>query len=160
MRALGVDFGDSRTGVAMSDPMGWTAQGLLVVKGGMGRAAARIAEIVRQHGVRTIVVGYPINMDGTPGHRAERTDSFINALYNEMGKGPIDIDIVKWDERLTSVEAARILKTTGARPTSRGMREKGSLDMMAAAIILQSYLDSKINDNGSQQEGEPYERRQ
>ena len=159
----------------------------------MGKTAARIAEIALQNGARTIVVGYPINMDGSAGPRAERTDNFINTLRVALcggdggdsggdapgsgsgsGSGSGAINIIKWDERLSSVEAARILKATDAKPApgrasprraaprraaSHKPQEKGRLDVMAAAIILQSYLDSKINNGGSRPEGDPNERR-
>jgi len=140
MRILGIDFGDNRTGIAVSDPMGWTAQGLEAVSGGMDAAAAHIIKLARQYEAGKIVVGYPINMDGTKGFRAERTDIFIEALRAGVGDG--GAEIIKWDERLTSAEAARVLRSSGARPTSRAVREKGSLDILSAAILLQSYLDS------------------
>ena len=147
MRILGIDFGDSRTGIAISDPLGWTAQGLETARGGMTAAAERIAQLTRYYGVKTIVVGYPLNMDGSAGFRAERTDCFISVLINQIGKETVEI--LKWDERLTSAEAARVLRATGAKPGSRPMREKGKIDVVAAAILLQSYLDSiKLNDGG------------
>ena len=147
MRILGIDFGDSRTGVAVSDPLGWTAQGLETIKGGMDETAAQIVNLIRQYEAEAIVVGYPLNMDGTAGFRAERTDIFIESIRNQVGDGKIEI--VKWDERLSSAEAARVLKTSGGRPTSRSVREKGRLDILSAAIILQSYLDSKSNSNSN-----------
>ena len=139
MRILGIDFGDSRTGIAVSDPLGWTAQGLETFKGGMGEAAMHIAGLARQYEAKAVVVGYPLNMDGSKGPRAERTDSFIEALGGNIGDG--SIELVKWDERLTSAEAARALKASGGRPTSRATRESGKLDALAATILLQSYLD-------------------
>jgi putative Holliday junction resolvase len=145
MRVLGVDFGESRTGVAVSDPMGWTAQGLEAVSGGMNETVKRIARLARQYEAKTIIVGYPLNMNGTAGFRAERTDMFISALTNKIGAE--NAEIVKWDERLSSAEAARVLKQTGARPTSRREREKGRLDIVSAAIMLQSYMDSGANIN-------------
>ena len=181
MRILGIDFGDNRTGIAISDPLGWTAQGLEVFKGGISAAASRIARLAKQHGADAIIVGYPLNMDGSAGFRAERTDRFIALLKeqisNESGRAGGGIGgkagedggdgvsdsgdgagdtaaIIKWDERLSSAEAARALKTTGIKPTSRGTREKGKLDIVAATIILQSYLDSIKRTDGSITEGE------
>ena len=147
MRVLGVDYGDRRTGVAVSDPLGWTAQGLEVVNGGTDVSAERIAVLARQYSVRTIVVGYPINMDGTVGFRAERTDLFVANLEERLkgasgGDGADNVKIIKWDERLTSVEAAKILRTSGTRTTSRSVREAGKIDILSASILLQSYLDS------------------
>jgi len=141
MRILGIDFGDSRTGIAVSDPLGWTAQGLEVFNGSMDKAAGHIARLARQYEASAIVVGYPVNMDGSKGFRAERTDEFIEILKEHIDDGIADI--VKWDERLTSAQAARVLKASGVRPTARGVREKGKLDILSAAILLQSYLDSR-----------------
>jgi len=143
MRILGIDFGDNRTGIAISDPLGWTAQGLEVVSGGMNKAVARIAGLIQDNSIKTIVVGYPLNMDGTAGFRAERTDVFISKLKKRVGDD--NASFVKWDERLTSLEAANVLKSTGARPTARDVREKGKLDILAAIILLQSYLDREYN---------------
>jgi len=143
-RVLGIDFGDKRTGIAISDPMGWTAQGLEVATGGMQLAAAQIVRLTQQYEIETIVVGYPINMDGTKGFRAERADGFIAELARQLGGG--GAEIVRWDERLTSVEAARVIRESGGRPTSRKVREKGSLDIVSATILLQSYLDSRRQD--------------
>jgi len=146
VRILGIDFGDSRTGVAVSDPLGWTAQGLETVKGGMNATAERVAQLAEQYGAEAIVVGYPYNMDGTAGFRAERTDMFIAALdgallrKTEVGRA---VGIVKWDERLTSAEAAKTLRATGVKHTSRRGREEGKLDILSAVILLQSYLDRR-----------------
>ena len=144
MRILGIDFGDSRTGAALSDPLGWTAQGLEVIRGGMDDTAARVASVASEYKVGAIVVGYPLNMNGSAGFRAERTDKFIGALRREIdGSGGANsaVEIIKWDERLTSAEAAKVLKASGKRPTSRSVRETGKLDILSASILLQSYLD-------------------
>ena len=143
MRILGIDYGDSRTGVAVSDPLGWTAQGLETIKGGKDIAVGRVAELARQYEAGTIVVGYPVNMDGTVGFRAGHTDKFIEALKLQIGDGAAEI--VKWDERLTSVQAAKVLAASGERPTSRAVREKGRLDVVSASILLQGYLDNIRN---------------
>jgi putative Holliday junction resolvase len=157
MRVLGIDYGDKRTGIAISDPMGWTAQGLEAVIGGMAKAAERVSQLAKQYDVKTLVVGYPINMDGSTGFRAVRTDEFISALKKRLNDG--DINFIKWDERLTSTEASRKLKAAGVKPTARGVREKGKIDILSAAILLQSYLDSGLTHNGNQPGGELYERR-
>jgi len=158
VRTLGVDFGDSRTGVAVSDPMGWTARGAEVVRGGINRAAEGVARLAAQYGTGVIVVGYPLNMNGTAGARAERTDTFIRKLSaiieNTAAEGAAPVKIVRWDERLTSVEASKILKETGFKPASRGEREKGGVDLLSAEIILQSYLDR----SAIKPEGETHER--
>ena len=144
MRVIGIDYGEKRTGIAVSDPFGWTAQGLEVVTGDANKAAARIAELIKQYESDTVVVGYPLNMNGSEGFMAGRTNEFITELQNKTGGE--NIKIIKWDERLSSAEAARAIKETGGRPTSRKTREKGDLDVRSAAIILQSYLDRIRND--------------
>ena len=156
MRILGIDFGGNRTGIAISDPMGWMAQGLEVVSGGMKAAAARITQIVSQYGAKKVVVGYPINMDGTSGFMAERADDFIAILKDHLGDGTVEI--IRWDERLTSVEASRMMRASGEKPSSRATREKGRLDIVAAAILLQSYLDSMKRTDDGFSEGEQRER--
>lgn len=144
MRTLGVDFGDKRTGVAVSDPLGWTAQGLEVVTGDVNKTAVRICELASQYEADTIVVGYPLNMNGSEGSRAGKTDVFIAALKKRVGAETVNI--VKWDERLTSAAAARTIRESGGRPTSRKEREKGRLDILSAALILQSYMDRRRID--------------
>ena len=144
MRICGIDYGENRTGIAVSDPLGWTAQGLETVSGGMGKAISRIANLIQEMGITTIVVGYPLNMNGTAGYRAERTDTFIEALRERISDDRIEI--VRLDERLTSREAAQALAATGVRPTSRDVREKGKIDILAATFLLQSYLDRVNKD--------------
>ncbi|MDR3120182.1 MAG: Holliday junction resolvase RuvX [Clostridiales bacterium] len=152
MRILGVDYGDRRTGIAMSDPLGWTAQGLEAVVGDMCTAVDRVAELAALHQAQAVVVGYPLNMNGTAGARAERTDAFIAALKGRINGaeppadtegGPAAAAVIRWDERLTSVSAGRALREAGIHPTSRKEREKGRLDILSAVILLQSYLDSR-----------------
>ena len=146
MRILGIDFGERRTGIAVSDPMGWTAQGLETAVGRMDAAVARIARLTHEYGAEAVVVGYPLNMNGTAGFRAERTEEFIKALGEQIADK--NVAIIKWDERLTSAEAARKLKEAGIRPGARSTREKGKLDVLSAAILLQSYLDSRRGAEG------------
>jgi putative Holliday junction resolvase len=138
MRILGIDFGDSRIGVAVSDPMGWTAQGLETVKSkdGIRKALARIVEIINQYGVTDIVIGYPLNMNGTKGPRSERTEEFIKKLL-EFG----EFNIIKWDERLTTVSAHRAMNELGVKASNK----KNIVDTMSAVFILQGYLDRQAN---------------
>ena len=133
-RILGIDYGDSRIGVAVSDPMGWTAQGLETVKSkeSMRNALARIEEIIKQYGIKDIVVGYPLNMNGTAGPRTERTEAFIAKL---MALG--EFNIIKWDERLTTVSAHRTMNELGVKASNK----KNIVDTMSAVLILQGYLD-------------------
>ncbi len=138
MRILGIDFGESRIGIAISDPMGWTAQGLETVKSkeSIKKAMARIMEIINQYQVKEIVVGYPLNMNGTKGPRTERTEDFIQKL-SEMG----DFSIIKWDERLTTVSAHRTMNELGVKASNK----KNIVDTMSAVFILQGYLDRQAN---------------
>ncbi len=135
MRILGIDYGDSRTGIAISDPMGWTAQGLETIVGkGKKKIVARIIEIIEQYDVDKIVIGLPKNMNGTVGERGELTFAFIEKL-----KKKTDIEIIQWDERLTTVAAHRTLNETNVR----GKKRKAIVDTVAATYILQGYLDSR-----------------
>jgi putative holliday junction resolvase len=140
MRILGIDYGDSRIGVAVSDPMGWTAQGLETVKckDSLKKALARIMEIIAQYEVKAIVVGYPLNMNGTKGPRTERTEEFIKKLLT-FG----EFNIIKWDERLTTVSAHRAMNELGIKASNK----KNIVDTMSAVFILQGYLDSKAARN-------------
>ncbi len=134
MRVLGIDYGDARIGVAVSDPMGWTAQGLETVKckDGLRKAIERLMEIIKQYEIKDIVIGYPLNMNGTAGPRTERTEAFIKKLL-ELG----DFNIVKWDERLTTVSAHRAMNELGVKASNK----KNIVDTMSAVFILQGYLD-------------------
>ncbi|NLU32551.1 MAG: Holliday junction resolvase RuvX [Clostridiaceae bacterium] len=136
MRILCIDYGDARIGVAVSDPMRWTAQMLETIrwKDDIGKALDRICQLVRQYGCRLVLVGLPRNMDGSMGFREEKTREFMDLLRERLP----DIEIKPWDERLTTVMAQRAMRDMGI--SSR--KQKGRIDQMAAAFILQSYLDS------------------
>lgn len=135
MRRLGLDYGDRRIGVAMSDELGWTAQGLEVIRRTNAEAdLARIADLVREHGVKEVVVGLPKNMDGSIGPRGEICMAFAERL-----RGKLDVPVVLWDERLSTVSAERTLIEADVSRKKR----KQVVDKMAAAIILQHYLESK-----------------
>lgn len=135
MRILGIDFGDSRIGVAISDPLGWTAQGIdtITYKGDIASPIKDIHELVKKYEVSKIIVGFPINMNGTIGERGRKTQKFIEMLSSVVG-----VEIVKWDERLTTVSSHRVIKESGRKPS----RNKELVDKIAAVYILQSYLDS------------------
>ncbi len=134
MRILGIDYGDARIGVAVSDPMGWTAQGLETVKckDSLKKALVRIIEIISQYNITDIVIGYPLNMNGTKGPRTERTEEFIKKLL-ELG----EFNIIKWDERLTTVSAHKTMNELGIKASNK----KNIVDTMSAVFILQGYLD-------------------
>ncbi|AZS16943.1 Holliday junction resolvase RuvX [Paenibacillus motobuensis] len=135
MKILGLDYGDARIGVAISDELGWTAQGLEVIERRKeGAELKRIAELVSQHEVEEVVVGLPKNMNGTIGPRGEICKAFAEQLH-EMLQVPVHL----WDERLTTVSAHRTLIEADVSRKKR----KGVVDKMAASLILQNYLDSK-----------------
>jgi putative Holliday junction resolvase len=135
MKILGLDYGDARIGVAISDELGWTAQGLEVIeRRKAGAELKRIAELVSQHEVEEVVVGLPKNMNGTIGPRGEICKDFADQLH-EMLQVPVHL----WDERLTTVSAHRTLIEADVSRKKR----KGVVDKMAASLILQNYLDSK-----------------
>lgn len=135
MRILGIDYGDSRIGLAVSDPFGWTAQGITTVnlKNGFKAALEEILKVVEEYKVEKIVVGMPKNMNGTIGPRGEKTEEFIKTLVEKTG-----LSIVKWDERLTTVAANRTMHELGTKTS----KKKGLVDKIAAVYILQGYLDS------------------
>lgn len=138
MRLMGLDVGSRTVGVAMSDPFGWTAQGLEIIqinedKGEFG--IARVRELVTQYEVTGFVVGLPKNMNNSLGPRAEKSQEYGERLATEFGL-PVDYT----DERLTTVEASRMLIEEA--DASR-KRQKQVIDKLAAQMILQNYLDAK-----------------
>lgn len=138
MRILGLDFGQKTIGVAVSDPFGWTAQGVEIIRRreeeNLKKSIERIKTICNEYGVELIVLGYPKNMNNTIGERAEKTQSFKKRIEKELG-----IEVELWDERLSTVAAERGLLEADL---SRAKR-KQVIDKMAAVFILQGYLDSK-----------------
>ena len=134
MRILSVDYGDSRTGYAISDPLGFGANTLPACKEkGMVKVADHTAALVKEHQAELIVLGYPKNMNGTIGPRGEKTKAFA-----EMLKERVSVEIKLWDERLTTVSAHLLMNETNVR----GKKRKESVDSISAAYLLQSYLDS------------------
>ncbi len=135
MRVLGIDYGDARIGIAVSDPLGWTAQGLdtIMHEGSLKKAAAEIGKLIKSYGITKIVIGLPRNMNGTYGPRAEKTISFADSL-----KEMFDIELVFWDERLSTVAANRTMLETGVKQKNK----RKTVDRLAAVHILQGHLDS------------------
>ncbi len=131
MRLMGLDVGDSRVGIALSDPLGATAQPLKTVDRDDGTVAS-LAELVKELGVERIVVGLPLLMDGSEGRQAESVRMFVERLA-----GTVDVPVTLVDERLTTREAEAVLSEGGAR---RGER-RGASDRVAAALILRAYMD-------------------
>lgn len=140
MRYLGVDYGDTRTGLALSDLSGTLASGIGQVScGGMRRTAEHVASVVMKEGVGAIVVGYPKNMDGSEGPRCKVVCAFCELLIEELAKLYPDSqpDIILFDERLSTAAAHQILNFTD----TRGKKRKNVIDTLSAQIILQDYLD-------------------
>ena len=139
-RTLGIDYGEKRVGAAISDALGITAQPLELIKNaGRDAVIARINEIVDEYGVTAVVVGMPLNMDGTMGPKAREALEFRNVLAAALD----DVPVLTYDERLTTVEAARRLSETGQSRKKRGEK----VDVVAAQILRQSYLESRKNRN-------------
>jgi putative holliday junction resolvase len=135
-RILGLDVGDKRIGVALSDPLGITAGGLETVQRvNMEQDVNRIAQIAQRHEVIQIIVGLPLNMDGSSGGQAEKAKSFGRKLARVTG-----INVVYEDERLTTISAIRTLSIQGVKTGHR----KDLVDRQAAAIILQKFLDRNV----------------
>lgn len=136
MRILGLDFGSKTVGVAVSDELLLTAQGLEIVRrqspNKLRQTLARIQEIVTEYQVERIVLGFPKNMNNTEGERCEKTKEFKEMLERRTG-----LEVVLWDERLTTVSADKYMMETGIRRENR----KQYVDEIAAVFILQGYLD-------------------
>lgn len=133
MRIMALDYGDARTGVAISDLLGITAQGLESIdSNNKFKLMNRIAEIIKEYAVEKIVIGYPLNMNATVGPRAQKTDNFIKEL-----EARFHLEIIKIDERLTTVASHRTMTELGVKKE----KKKQIVDTMSATYILQMYLD-------------------
>lgn len=137
MRMMGLDVGTKTVGIAISDALGWTAQGIETIKidestGQFGMK--RIQELVKEYDVSGFVVGFPKNMNNTVGPRGEASQNFADLLTETFG-----LPVVLWDERLTTMAAERVLIDADVSRKKR----KTVIDKMAAIMILQGYLDSK-----------------
>ncbi len=136
MRILGLDFGTHTVGVAVSDELGITAQGVEIIRrkspDKLRQTLARIEALASSYGVSKIVLGYPKNMNNTEGERCEKTKEFQAMLERRM-----DLSVELWDERLTTVAADHVMQISGIRREKR----KEYVDEIAAMMILQGYLD-------------------
>lgn len=134
MRILSIDYGDSRVGVAISDPLGITAQGLETIsRNGSDKAVlSRLEEIINEYGVTTIVIGLPVNMNGTKSERVEVTEQFIHKLKCKFSK----INIERIDERLTTVEAHKTMNFLNVNK----YKKRDIVDTISAVYILETYL--------------------
>lgn len=136
-RILGIDYGASRTGVAITDELEITAQGLETItsNGNDKILLKRLEEIINEYNVSQIVIGNPINMDGSISKRSEETDIFIHKLHSRFNQIPI----IKVDERLTTVESYRTMNFLNIK----GKKQKEIVDTIAAVFILENYINRK-----------------
>ena len=136
MRILGLDYGSKTVGVAVSDPLGLTAQGVEIIRrkseNKLRQTLARLEALIAEYQVELLVLGYPKHMNNDIGDRAVKSLEFQEILKRRTG-----LDVVMWDERLTTVEAHRTMSEIGIR----GMERKQYVDELAAVFILQGYLD-------------------
>ena len=140
-RVLGLDVGSKRIGVAVSDPLGITAQGLETLQRENKRVDfERLAKLARQYDVSEIVVGFPLRMSGVEGVQAEKMQRFAQDLHERLG-----VEVHLWDERLSSAQANRLL-----RETEMSIKRRGEVvDQMAAVLILQSWMEYRAQRHGA-----------
>ena len=135
MKIMAIDYGDARTGIAISDALGMLTGFTTVIHAyTQDKVVAGISELIKAHGVTELVMGFPKNMDGTEGPRADLYREFAALLENTTGIKPI-----LWDERRTTVDAHRILSQNNVR----GKKRKNTVDAVAASLILEAYLAFK-----------------
>ena len=144
MRKIGLDVGDRTIGVAVSDPLGITAQGITTIERvGIRKDSGKVLDYVREYECDVIVMGLPLSMNGEDSSQTEKVRDFRRMLENKMrSTGMKEIEIVWQDERLTTVQAEKVMI---AADVSRSKRKK-VIDKQAAVIILQSYLDSHYGE--------------
>ena len=136
-KILGIDYGDKRTGLAISDALGFMASGVGTVRANGDRAlVALIIEKINELGAKKIVLGNPINMDGSHGPRSQKAEAFAEKLKEATG-----LEVILVDERCSTMEAYQYLNATD----TRGKKRKDSVDTLSAQIILQDYLDMLKN---------------
>ena len=147
MRVMGLDYGSKTIGVAISDPLGLTAQGIEIIRreeeNKLRKSLRRIEELIKEYQVEEIVLGFPKNMNNTVGERAEKSLEFKEMLEKRTG-----LPVVMWDERLTTVAADKAMMEAGIRRENR----KDYVDMIAATLILQGYLDRRNNEKKKETE--------
>ena len=137
MRIMAIDYGDAHTGIAISDPTGFLAGFTTVIDAYRPEAVAdRIAVLAKEHGVEELVLGYPKNMDGSLGPRAEKAEAMAELL-----KAATSLPVVLWDERRTTIDAHQILFNSGKNAKKR----KKTVDAVAASLILEGYLTYRKN---------------
>lgn len=139
MRIMAIDYGDAHTGIAISDPTGFLAGFTTTIDAYRPEVVAdRIVDLVKEHGVEELVLGYPKNMDGSIGPRAEKA-----AAMGELLKSLTSLPVILWDERRTTIDAHQILMTGGKNAKKR----KKVVDAVAASLILEGYLTFRKSQN-------------
>jgi putative Holliday junction resolvase len=135
MRVLALDVGDRRVGVAISDPTQIIARSLKVIQGGSRQEdLASVARLVEEYEVEKVVVGYPRSLDGEAHAQAEKVERYAAGLAEAL-----NVPVLLWDERFSTVSAERLMREAGLR----GRKKRERIDAVAAAVILQDYLDSR-----------------
>lgn len=134
---LGIDYGEARIGLAVSDPTGTIATPVEAIKASGSDDPANVARIAAEREATAIVVGLPLSLDGSQGPAARKVNAFCNRLRKIT-----DIPVFTWDERMTTVEAQSLLRAAGKTPTRARGKERGRIDSASAAIILGSYMQS------------------
>ena len=147
MRFLALDVGERRIGVATGE---WLASPVMtLVRGSVSEDVQAVAHLIHEHQARCLVVGLPLNMDGSLGFQAQRVTRYAEHIRAALAAMGLEIDLVFWDERLTTGEAEQVLARAGRR-RDRGHKQ---VDAVAAAVILQSYLDAQAREHASGSEG-------
>jgi putative Holliday junction resolvase len=139
MRIMALDVGHKRIGVALSDPGQVLASSLQVIeRKGQQRDLAVVVQLVREHGVGKIIVGYPRSLNGTVGQQARVVERYAAVLEEKLRDSSLDVPVVLWDERFSTVTADRLMVEAGRK----GRERRERIDAVAAAVILQDYLDA------------------
>jgi putative Holliday junction resolvase len=139
MRVMALDVGHKRIGVALSDPGQVLVSILQVIeRKGQRQDLITVVQLVREHGVGEIVVGYPRSLDGTVGRQARLVERYVAVLEEKLRSSSLDVPVILWDERLSTVAAERLMAEAGRK----GRERRERIDAAAAAVILRDYLDS------------------
>jgi putative Holliday junction resolvase len=147
MRVMALDVGHKRIGVALSDPGQVLASSLQVIeRKGQRQDLITVVQLVREHGVGKIIVGYPRSLDGSVGQQAKVVERYAAVLEEELRGSSLDVPVILWDERLSTVVANRLMAEAGRK----GRKRRERIDAVAAAVILQDYLDASEQRAGSE----------
>jgi len=147
MRVMALDVGHKRIGVALSDPGQVLASSLQVIeRKGQQRDLTTVVQLVREHEVGKIIVGYPRSLDGTAGQQAKVVERYAALLEEKLEDSSLNVPVIFWDERLSTVAADRLMAEAGRK----GRERRARIDAVAAAVILQDYLDASEQRAGSE----------